>query len=193
MGMDVWRRDDHRQMPWKNGGGLTREVASSPPGSALTDFDWRISFAEVAAGGPFSTFPGVDRVIILIDGPAMALTVDGVRHELQRHGPFAFDGGSPTICEIPAGPTRDLNVMTRRGRVRAEVEVLEPATTEQVAVESGTELVLVAITGHVLVTQPSGEPTALEAMDGLRWNECAPLTLAGAGSLAAVRLTRPSS
>ena len=162
-------------------------------GLALTDFDWRISFAEVAAGGPFSTFPGVDRVIILIDGPAMALTVDGFRHELQRHRPFAFDGASPTICEIPAGPTRDLNVMTRRGRVRAEVEVLEPATTEQLAVESGTELVLLAITGHVLVTQPSGEPIALEAMDGLRWNECAPLTLAGAGSLAAVRLTRPSS
>ena len=83
MGMDLWRRDDHRQMPWKNGGGLTREVASSPPGSALTDFDWRISFAEVAAGGPFSTFPGVDLVIILVDGPAMALTVDGVRHELN--------------------------------------------------------------------------------------------------------------
>jgi uncharacterized protein len=191
--MDVWRRDDHRQMPWKNGGGLTREVASSPPGSALTDFDWRISFAEVAAGGPFSTFPGVDRVIILVDGPAMALTVDGVRHELERHRPFAFDGTSPTTCEIPAGPTRDLNVMTRRERIRAEVEVLEPATTEQVAVESGTELVLVAITGHVLVTSPAGEPTTLEAMDGLRWNECAPLTLAGPGSLAAVRLTRPSS
>jgi uncharacterized protein len=193
MGMDVWRRDDHRKMPWKNGGGLTREVASSPPGSALTDFDWRISFAEVAAGGPFSTFPGVDRVIVLIDGSAMALIVDGVRHELERHRPFAFDGTSSTICEIPAGPTRDLNVMTRRGQVRAEVEVLEAATTEQVAVESGTELVLVAITGHVVVTSPAGESTALEALDGLRWNECATLTLAGAGSLAVVRFTRPST
>ena len=69
--------------------------------------------------------------------------------------------------------------------------MLEGATTEQVAVELGTELVLVAITGHFVVTSPAGDPTGLEALDGLRWNECATLTLAGAGSLAVVRFTRP--
>ena len=169
MGMDVWRRDDHLQMPWKNGGGLTREVASSPPGSALTDFDWRISFAEVAAGGPFSTFPGVDRVIILIDGPAMALTVDGVRHELPTARTVRLRRRQPDHLRDPRRPHSRPQCDDAAGdRSRAEVEVLEPATTEQVAVESGSELVLVVITGHVLVTEPSGGRPPWR-----RWTGCA--------------------
>ena len=47
--------------PWKNGGGLTREVAAFPANASMADFDWRISIADVAAAGPFSRFENVDR------------------------------------------------------------------------------------------------------------------------------------
>ena len=43
-------------VPWKNGGGVTREVAAHPAGASLEDFDWRVSTAEVRAAGPFSGF-----------------------------------------------------------------------------------------------------------------------------------------
>jgi hypothetical protein len=124
----VLRYADLTVSPWANGGGLTRQLASWPQGSAVADFGWRISVAEVAAAGDFSAFAGVDRVIVLCDGPAMTLRVDGVEHRLARHGPFAFAGDAATTCTLPGGPTRDLNVMTRRGQWQAEVSVLSAAT-----------------------------------------------------------------
>ena len=51
-------------MPWKNGGGETAEIAVSPPGAALDDFDWRLSMARVETDGPFSAFPGIDRTLV---------------------------------------------------------------------------------------------------------------------------------
>ncbi|WP_344323995.1 HutD family protein, partial [Kitasatospora putterlickiae] len=39
---------------WRNGGGVTREVAGHPVGSGLDDFRWRVSLADVASAGPFS-------------------------------------------------------------------------------------------------------------------------------------------
>lgn len=60
---------------WKNGGGVTREIAVFPEGAGMDDFVWRASLAEVAADGPFSAFPGIDRTITLAEGAGMDLTV----------------------------------------------------------------------------------------------------------------------
>src|ERR1700753_2581801 len=106
--LEVLRSGRHRRMPWRNGGGVTYEVAASPADRGLTDFDWRISIAEVQAGGPFSAFAGIDRTIILIDGEWMALTVDGRRHRFGLRDPFRFDGDGETLCEGP-GARRDSN------------------------------------------------------------------------------------
>src|ERR1700744_448158 len=113
--VQVLRREQHRRMPWGNGGGVTYEVASSPADAELADFDWRISIAEVEAGGPFSAFPDIDRTIILIEGEWRAVAAGGRRPRLGIRDPFSFDGGSETLCEVPSR-SRDLNVMTRRGR-----------------------------------------------------------------------------
>jgi len=107
-------------VPWRNGGGVTREVVSSE-GSGPQGFDWRISIADVTEPGPFSVFPGVDRVIMLVEGERMDLVVDGVEHVLHPHEPFGFPGPSQASCSLPAGPTRDLNVMTRSDRFSAAV------------------------------------------------------------------------
>ena len=66
-------------MPWKNGGGVTHELWRTP--KAGPEFDLRISIAEVAANGPFSLFPGVDRIITLLSGGGFRLaggTIDQV-------------------------------------------------------------------------------------------------------------------
>ena len=118
--IQVLRAADRVASPWKNGGGVTREVASSPSGTA--EFDWRVSLADVASGGPFSTFEGIDRIISVVRGEGMALTVDGVETVVaERFQPFAFSGDATTDCRLLGGPLVDFNVMTRRGSVSAEV------------------------------------------------------------------------
>ena len=116
---------------WKNGGGLTREIVSWPPGSTVSDFDWRVSIAHIASSGPFSAFPGVDRVITLLEGAGVALqALDGtVRHRLdQPLVPFAFAGDVPMQAELLGPDCDDFNVMTRRSACSASVQVLKRST-----------------------------------------------------------------
>lgn len=174
----VLRRADHRRVPWRNGGGITYEVAAS--GGA--DFDWRVSIAEVETDGPFSTFDGVDRIITLIDGPWLDLTVDGTPHRLEPFVPYAFDGGSATTGVTPRR-TRDLNVMTRRGVCRATLEVLQPTTAQQVP--AGDPLLLVQLTGRT-----SAAGVELDAEDALLADPGEGLTVHGYGRVAVVRFTR---
>ena len=66
--MRLVRRADLTPRPWKNGGGVTREIAAHPPEAGLDGFDWRLSMADVASDGPFSAFPGIDRTLTVIEG-----------------------------------------------------------------------------------------------------------------------------
>jgi environmental stress-induced protein Ves len=110
--------------PWKNGGGATRTLAVCPPAAGLDDFDWRVSLAEVASSGEFSRFPGVDRTILLLDGAGMTLHIDSRVVALTApFEPYRFSGNDGVRSQLVNGPARDFNVMTRRGRARAEVNV----------------------------------------------------------------------
>ena len=114
--------------PWKNGAGLTREIAFG--GAHAADFDWRLSVAEVERDAPFSAFPGVDRHITLLQGAGMRLrALDGsIDHALTPPlAPFAFSGDVALAATLAGGPSTDFNVMTRRGRWRAEVSVQRDA------------------------------------------------------------------
>ena len=75
--MRILRAGQHRRMPWKNGGGETTEIIASPEGAGLDEFGWRVSMASVAADGPFSRFPDIDRTLCVIQGEGLALTIAG--------------------------------------------------------------------------------------------------------------------
>lgn len=115
--------------PWKNGGGATREILCLPPGSDLDHFLWRVSLAEIAADGPFSAFPGVDRIITLIKGAGVHLHApeakgEGIDHRLDTPlQPFGFAGDRPVQARLLGGACEDLNVMARRGACRSRVEI----------------------------------------------------------------------
>lgn len=120
--MRVLRAADRIAAPWKNGGGVTREVAAFPPGAGMDAFAWRVSLADVTADGPFSAFPGVDRVLTVIEGSGLVLDLDGRLLALGANAPpIAFAGETPVEARLTQGPIRDLNVMVRRGQWRAEV------------------------------------------------------------------------
>ena len=75
--MRILRAENYRRMKWKNGGGETAEIALFPDGAGLGIFDWRISMARVESGGPFSTFPGVDRTLSILEGEGIVLESRG--------------------------------------------------------------------------------------------------------------------
>lgn len=124
-GMHRFALDQLPVTPWKNGGGSTREIVCRPAGADMDNFDWRVSIATIAQAGPFSAFPGIDRVITLLDGAGVHLRADGIDHSLDTPGqPFAFSGDLALDCTLLGGASTDFNVMTRRNRMRADVQVL---------------------------------------------------------------------
>ncbi|KRA57281.1 hypothetical protein ASD89_06235 [Caulobacter sp. Root656] len=137
--MRILRAADRVATPWRNGGGVTREVAAWPPDAGLDAFDWRISLADVAADGPFSAFPGVDRVLTVIVGDGLVLEIDGRPVSLEPGEPLAFPGEAVVEARLTAGPIRDLNVMVRRGVWTARVE---PWRGNPVSIADGPTLVV---------------------------------------------------
>lgn len=164
MSAEVRSHTDYARTVWKNGGGVTHEIAKAPPDAAWEDFAWRISCAEVSASGPFSAFPGVDRVILLVRGGEMVLTVDGVVHRLVAFEPLSFAGESVSSCEVST-PTLDINVMTRRGRMRACVAVVVADVHTDIAADPGTLMVLLALTDGVAVSGSDCPARRLDATD----------------------------
>src|ERR1700744_2152466 len=102
-------------MPWKNGGGVTREVAIWPRDSAFENFDWRVSIAEVREAGPFSIFENIDRSLSILKGRIELDFGDSKVGLDAASAPFAFPGYIPCSGRPVAGDVMDLNVMTRRG------------------------------------------------------------------------------
>jgi len=120
----------YRRMPWKNGGGLTEEIATQPEGAGLDSFDWRVSIAEVARDGPFSRFPGVDRTITLLEGAGMRLSGGDRTIVVETpFEPYSFNGETPIDCALVSGPVRDFNAMVRRDRARGTVTAVRAGVT----------------------------------------------------------------
>lgn len=120
---------DCPELPWKNGGGITRELWIHPADSSLASgFQIRLSVAEVRGSGPFSPFPGIDRTLLLLEGGGVELS-HGVKGSAFLSGPFhpvVFSGEWETRALLKDGPCRDFNVMTDRGAWKHRVEVLRP-------------------------------------------------------------------
>jgi environmental stress-induced protein Ves len=110
----------HRER-WKNGLGWTREIVRWPPGP--DDWNWRLSIAEVDKDGPFSSYPGVDRELVLLAGEGMRLVFDdGEAVELlPPHDRVRFAGERGLHAELISGPTQDFNLMWRRDRIEASL------------------------------------------------------------------------
>jgi hypothetical protein len=72
--------------------------------------------AEIEADGPFSPFPGVDRCFAVLEGAGVELAWPTRAVRLtDADDALAFPGESAPRCRLMGGPTRDLNLMLRRG------------------------------------------------------------------------------
>jgi len=167
-------------MPWKNGGGSTVELAISPADAGLEDFAWRISTAQVAVDGAFSSFPGIDRSLAVLAGNGVCLQrADGQREMLLSGGAIAVFGGEEAIsAHLLDGPITDLNLMTRRGVWKHELQLLEWQGEQ--ALQNDAEILLLwnAAPEALHYQLPEGGQQVLAAHSGvLLENEQGRLTL----------------
>jgi environmental stress-induced protein Ves len=112
------KRDDYMEMPWRNGGGVTFEIARAPVEGQK--FDWRLSLAMIERSGPFSDFAGYLRAIALVSGAGCVLSgIEAQPLVLDAPGQFTvFPGAAQVTSDLVDGPCCDLNLMVREpGRI----------------------------------------------------------------------------
>lgn len=170
MSLQRFNVEDLPAMPWKNGGGVTREIVCHPPGADMDSFDWRVSIAHIASDGPFSSFSGIDRVITLLSGGGVHLLSDGgqVDHCLDTPWvPFAFAGEAAIQARLLANDCHDFNVMTRRAVCGASLHVLRSACDWPTASQG----LLMAVQGSWKLEGPDSQ--LLLPQQGLWWSGAA--------------------
>lgn len=112
---------DYTRQPWRNGKGVTVELARADRDGALL---WRLSMATVAEDGPFSIFPGVERNLTVLTGPGFRLAGDGIALDCRPLRPVAFPGDIAVTATVAGGlPSTDFNVMTARALPLPQVTV----------------------------------------------------------------------
>jgi environmental stress-induced protein Ves len=173
----VIRAVDLVETPWKNGGGVTSEVTAQPPGAGFDTFDWRISVADVAQSGPFSSFEGINRTLVLLAGAGMRLNVapraslkrhdsEGVSHTLRKPTDMVhFFGESDINATLVNGTTRDFNVMVRRTSARSDLTVWSESEFDAALADT---LVFFCTRGPVDLVLNTGESYSLGVHDTVR-------------------------
>jgi environmental stress-induced protein Ves len=129
--MQIMRLDPeaYRRTPWKNGGGVTVDIADAyRPDAAPGSWDamvWRLGRTEIVAPGPFSDLTGYDRILTVIGGRGLVLEIEGgaaldVREPFR---PVRFRGEDRIMSRLEAGPVAVLNLIADR-RHAIDVKVL---------------------------------------------------------------------
>lgn len=178
----------YRAVPWRNGGGVTAEIAVEPEGATVDSrFLWRLSLARIERSGPFSAFDGYDRTIALISGAGMVLNFGerGSARVDKPMQPLAFSGEWAPGCALIGGPTEDFNVMTDRQRIRHRVERLEASGAPRVLTSAPTIAVFAVSGGQLTI---DGGQTQIGARDTLIVDGATEVTFASAGLALAVGL-----
>ncbi len=169
--MNVLLETNYITVPWKNGGGLTREVLKVPPDAPM--FDWRLSLASIEAPGPFSAFDGYQRTLVLVRGAGVQLDF-GPHGQASLRAPgqvVVFDGAWATSCTLIDGPSTDLNLMVAKTRAEADARVIRLATPEIIRALDWEETLVCCISGSVQIENTAGKIATLSGADVAR---CSP-------------------
>lgn len=178
----------YRAVPWRNGGGITSEIAVEPEGATVdTRFLWRLSLARIDRSGPFSAFEGYDRTIALVTGAGMKLDFGarGSARVDKLMQPLAFSGEWAPGCDLLGGPTEDFNVMTDRARIRHRVERVEASPTARALTAAPTLAIFTPSGGKLVV---DGETVQMAARDTVITEGVSAASLASSGLSLAIGL-----
>ena len=133
----------YRRTPWKNGGGITIDIAEAfrdgaTPG-AWEGMVWRFGRTAITTPGPFSDLSGYDRVQMVVAGNGLVLAAPD--HEIDVRQPFVavrFAGETPIVSRLEAGPVEVVNLIGDRSAVRLDMRVLE--ASQMLRLAAGTHI-----------------------------------------------------
>lgn len=145
----IIRYRDLTAVPWRNGLGITREIALEPAAKLGAGFRFRLSRAVIDAQAAFSNYPGVRRWLLLARGGALELRFDGrPSHQLERVGEFCAFSGDDVVEGVPLdGSSEDFNLMLG-----------DPALD--------AELLVRPMVGSMILHQPAGQWLMFHVLDG---------------------------
>ena len=161
---EIVRPSDVQAEPWANGLGVTRVLATRPA--------WRISVAEIEGTTPFSSFAGMDRVLIPLSPSGVAIDIGSTRHRVRAGEPIAFAGEDAVVGVAGMRRTTVLNIMTVRSAARASIDVVRGAEVETAGADALLVLGgVVTASGAALpsgtLVLPGTTPSALSAARGV--------------------------
>jgi environmental stress-induced protein Ves len=158
---------DYRRTPWKNGGGITTDIAEQE--------SWRFGRTPITTPGPFSDYSGFDRVQVLVVGRGLVLdTPDGEIDVRTPFKPVAFAGETPIVSRLEAGPVEVVNLIGSRAHVRVDLQVLRAGAA--IGRSAGTHLVYAADGPATLTIE--GAAHRLAADHSLRIDRTSPTMIA---------------
>jgi environmental stress-induced protein Ves len=160
----------HASLPWKNGLGVSRIIASDPPGAPYDTLAWQVSSTGIPADCPFSSLPGLDRIFMVIEGAGVELkSVDehGAKHThpVLPLRPYAFRGDWRTDCRLLDGPVSVFNVIVRRGVAKASLSLPEGRLIEIANGEIAIAVHLQSL-GAWMLAGPSAEGVVIDPPPG---------------------------
>jgi environmental stress-induced protein Ves len=158
----------YRRTPWKNGGGVTVDIAEQEDA-------WRFGRTPITVSGPFSDYTGFDRVQVLVAGRGLVLqTPDGEIDLRSPLRPVAFAGETPIVSRLEAGPVEVVNLIGHRARVRIDLQVLWAGAA--LGRSAGTHIAYAAVGLAALAID--GSPHRLELDHALRLEVDSPTMVA---------------
>jgi len=72
--------EDYRRIPWKNGAGVSVDIAVGEGESEI----WRFGRTPITTDGPFSDYSGFDRLQVLVAGRGLVLQTPGGEIDVRR-------------------------------------------------------------------------------------------------------------
>jgi uncharacterized protein len=184
--MEIIRFADLKPEPWRNGGGTTRQLASQPGSAQDGSWNWRVSIADVTKAGDFSAFPGTERVLTVVEGELLLLTVDGAERPLEKYRPFRFPGGAATQAALPTGDIRNLNVITRTGIFKGYTSIIELSKKRAKPIFEGSIGIL--LQGQATVADALTEAEPMARYDAVVGSDADTPDVLGRGFLAVVSI-----
>ena len=166
--MRILRAHSHRALPWKNGLGVARIIASQPAEAGYDSLSWQVGTTSIEADCPFSSLPGLDRQFMILEGKGVELhcrAANGnqdLRQTINRPlEPFAFSGDWRTECRLLGGPVQVFNVLARREVVAALVAVLTIDGVTTLETRAGETLLAWVASGALDVGEKLGPDDAV--------------------------------
>jgi environmental stress-induced protein Ves len=142
----------YHRSPWKNGGGVTIDIAEE----RLPDSDggwagviWRLGRTAIPSPAAFSDFAGHDRLQVVVGGSGLVLDTPQGEVDLRRaFKPARYRGEAPIQARLESGPVEVVNLIADRRRAAIDLIVVEAGESASL---DGETIVILAASGPALV------------------------------------------